>query len=323
VVKCDLCEQEIDYLPFRCRYCGKQYCKKHRIPENHSCSFEFRNDPFAVKNKQLQTVQNNSFESSETERYIPSEERERYRAPRENKYSERRAPAMPSLFALPKLKATFAIIIVNIIMYVLVSFPVLSNYLYISVEDFTLSTPLFYTLITSIFIPSDPGFVGIINLIFTAIIIFFIGRTIEQQYGAKKVVEIYFLGGLFTSGMIVILQFLFGQVPIWSDLLHVKEIYASGFYSSWGGIVALVAYMSKLLPNIQVNMLLFFIPIRLKMKNIVWIFVGFDVVFGTLNLVLGSIGFVQDYATIFGVLGGFLMFKMLSRPVKIADYNPY
>ena len=276
-----------------------------------------------MKNRQLETIPNISYDSVEPEHEKYRHTNESYRPPRNFDTSARGPAPMPSMFAFPKLKATYAIIIANLIMYILVSIPGLSPYLYISVEDFTLSTPLFYTLFTAIFIPSDPGFIGIINLIFTAIIIFFIGRTIEQQYGAKKVTQIYILGGFIVSGMIVILQFLFGQVPIWSGLLTVKQVYASAFYSSWGGIIALVAYMSKLLPNIQVNMLLFFIPIRLRMKNIVWIFVGFDVIFGSLNLFLGSLGFVQDYATIFGVIGGFLMFKMLSRPVHIPDYNPY
>ena len=37
---CEFCGAELDYLPFTCKYCGGDYCPKHRLPENHECSFE-------------------------------------------------------------------------------------------------------------------------------------------------------------------------------------------------------------------------------------------------------------------------------------------
>lgn len=38
MVKCDFpgCDNE-EVLPFRCKYCGKQFCVKHRLPEYHNC----------------------------------------------------------------------------------------------------------------------------------------------------------------------------------------------------------------------------------------------------------------------------------------------
>ncbi len=35
-MKCQACDQET-LLPFRCPFCGGQFCSAHRIPENHSC----------------------------------------------------------------------------------------------------------------------------------------------------------------------------------------------------------------------------------------------------------------------------------------------
>ncbi len=35
-VACDLCERE-EAIPFRCRYCGRNYCSLHRLPPNHDC----------------------------------------------------------------------------------------------------------------------------------------------------------------------------------------------------------------------------------------------------------------------------------------------
>jgi Zn-dependent protease len=35
-MKCQVCSQET-LLPFRCPYCGGQFCSEHRLPENHTC----------------------------------------------------------------------------------------------------------------------------------------------------------------------------------------------------------------------------------------------------------------------------------------------
>jgi len=35
-MKCQVCGQET-VLPFRCPYCGGQFCSAHRLPENHAC----------------------------------------------------------------------------------------------------------------------------------------------------------------------------------------------------------------------------------------------------------------------------------------------
>lgn len=34
--KCAYCSAK-ERLPFRCKFCGEQFCGKHRLPENHSC----------------------------------------------------------------------------------------------------------------------------------------------------------------------------------------------------------------------------------------------------------------------------------------------
>lgn len=33
---CQLCKKEVE-IPFRCNYCGQQFCSEHRLPENHLC----------------------------------------------------------------------------------------------------------------------------------------------------------------------------------------------------------------------------------------------------------------------------------------------
>ncbi|MCX8178254.1 MAG: CAP domain-containing protein [Candidatus Aenigmarchaeota archaeon] len=31
------CNQELEFLPFICKFCGQEYCIKHRLPESHKC----------------------------------------------------------------------------------------------------------------------------------------------------------------------------------------------------------------------------------------------------------------------------------------------
>ncbi|UNQ73586.1 AN1-type zinc finger protein [Infirmifilum sp. NZ] len=36
-MKCDYCGEEIDGIPWKCKYCGGTFCVKHHLPENHNC----------------------------------------------------------------------------------------------------------------------------------------------------------------------------------------------------------------------------------------------------------------------------------------------
>lgn len=39
--KCHLCEKKVGLLAFDCK-CGKVFCSRHRLPENHDCSFDHK-----------------------------------------------------------------------------------------------------------------------------------------------------------------------------------------------------------------------------------------------------------------------------------------
>ncbi|MFX1480751.1 MAG: AN1-type zinc finger domain-containing protein [Promethearchaeota archaeon] len=38
MTKCAFCGKNVGFLPFKCRYCWKDFCAEHRMPENHDCS---------------------------------------------------------------------------------------------------------------------------------------------------------------------------------------------------------------------------------------------------------------------------------------------
>lgn len=43
---CHYCNEKLDSLPFTCKRCGKQFCSKHRLPENHECTHLVRGNIF-------------------------------------------------------------------------------------------------------------------------------------------------------------------------------------------------------------------------------------------------------------------------------------
>ena len=57
-MKCQACNEET-LLPFRCPYCGGQFCSAHRLPENHACP---RID-FARSQRQEQVMTPQSYNS--------------------------------------------------------------------------------------------------------------------------------------------------------------------------------------------------------------------------------------------------------------------
>ena len=49
---CAVCNER-SYLPFRCEYCGKYYCDRHRLPFDHNCQNigEWKNRPVDKRKK--------------------------------------------------------------------------------------------------------------------------------------------------------------------------------------------------------------------------------------------------------------------------------
>ena len=36
------CKKKIDMMPFTCK-CGKKFCIKHKNPQSHCCSYDYKN----------------------------------------------------------------------------------------------------------------------------------------------------------------------------------------------------------------------------------------------------------------------------------------
>ncbi len=72
-MKCQVCNQET-LLPFRCPFCGGQFCSAHRLPENHACP---RID-FARSQRQEQVITPQSYNSYQYSYNLQQPKRERH-----------------------------------------------------------------------------------------------------------------------------------------------------------------------------------------------------------------------------------------------------
>ena len=72
-MKCQVCNQET-FLPFRCPFCGGQFCSAHRLPENHACP----NIDSARAQKQEQVMTPQSYNSYQYTYNLGQPKRERH-----------------------------------------------------------------------------------------------------------------------------------------------------------------------------------------------------------------------------------------------------
>jgi len=319
LVQCDHCSDEVNYLPFTCRYCGKSYCKKHRIPENHECSFEFKNDPYKVRSREEPKPSKIYADyPAESQPRQDTPRRARVRMPRLRDRTNRTRPQVTSLLGMQaKPYGTYGLMIANIVFFtvaiILNSIPTVGiDYVYLSISDYV-GNFNYWTFFTSIFLPDYPSitFFGIFRLAIKVLMLFLIGRMIETRWGWKTLIKIYILSGVLTSVGILIIQLI--------SSLFVPSYGLIPFYSSWGAYLGLITFIALLFPQRQVTMFLYFIPIRVKMKNLVWIFTGMSALFGLINVIaifLGKslgVSFPLHFGSVAGALGGLIINRIFRR----------
>ena len=56
--KCALCQKKVGIFGVECR-CNLVFCTRHRLPESHQCSFDFKTSGKNQLSKDLVKIQNN------------------------------------------------------------------------------------------------------------------------------------------------------------------------------------------------------------------------------------------------------------------------
>ncbi|MHA1340388.1 MAG: rhomboid family intramembrane serine protease [Promethearchaeota archaeon] len=302
MAKCNFCGDELDYLPFKCKYCGKEYCKIHRLPENHNCSFELKHDPFLAKPPKVQVIK--SHEQIEEMPYDKI-----YSSPRDarDRVTPWGANIIRPRIAQMSLKATYLFMIFQLIGFILSLIDATAPHMYLAANQ--LLKFYFHTIFTPMFNPGDP-----LSLIFDLLIIYFVGRLIEGRFGTRTFVEIYILSALIAAASIIILQSLLSLIPYFGiNFLNF------GYSTLSGAIMGLIAFMTLILPDMEMNVFIFLIPVRFKTRYLLWFFIGFYLLFGVIDLILFFTAdnlfpsFVGDFGNLFGAIGGWMILNKYKK----------
>ena len=181
---CEFCGDQIAYLPFTCKYCGGTFCKKHRLPENHECTFELKHVPVVPT-----TPRSSGKGRQDVVLKKPTSHKYLDQGPRAlRKYLRRQDKQRKKTIRIygktQKLRAKynytkilFAAIILTSIIGLFFDASKISQYIYLSLDK-VLSEYTVHTFFTSLFISnSSPGWLvpnAIINLFFLFFMFFFL-----------------------------------------------------------------------------------------------------------------------------------------------------
>ncbi len=140
-----------------------------------------------------------------------------------------------------------------------------------------------YQFVTYLFVHG-----GTLHLLFNMLILFFFGRALEAYWGTRYFLRYYFISGI--GAGICSIPFIWGEgVPL---------------VGASGALFALLIAFGVLFPDRVVTFLLFFvIPVRMRARQMVVIFVGLELLF-LLNRDGG--GGIAHFAHLGGALVGFL-----------------
>lgn len=164
---------------------------------------------------------------------------------------------------------------------------------YLSLSTHRLFHGFFWTLLSYSFLHAD-FFHVLINLL----VIFFMGKALEERYGSRQLLVIYFVSVLF-GGL------------VWLTASGGGLNYLVG---ASAGAFGLLAFFCLTQPEQPITLLLFFvIPVTMKPKWILWGMLGIEgFLFVFYELPGRSV--IASSAHLGGILGGFIIFKIFTQP---------
>ncbi|WMW23430.1 rhomboid family intramembrane serine protease [Methanolobus mangrovi] len=176
--KCWICGKE-ENIPFKCRFCGKNFCSRHRLPEQHACVG-------LEQIKQDRTYSGSpGYGSTGTDDVFKDalKNTAKYAAKsavkgvgRNISYSMKNSPSMAIIYL-----CIFSFILQIIIPGYQQAFQL--------VPALILSHP--WTLVTHMFIHAD-----FTHIFFNMLVLFFFGPELERRAGKKVFLYVYFTAGL-------------------------------------------------------------------------------------------------------------------------------
>jgi len=173
------------------------------------------------------------------------------------------------------------LILINVVLFAASLFSISLIFKYFAMYNILDNKFAIWQPLTSMFLHG-----GFFHLLFNMIVLWSFGNQLEENVGTKKFLTLYFLSGIVSA-------------IFWMFLGTGPAVGASGALS---GLLAAYIFIAP-----EAKVLLFFI-IPMKIKNMVYGFAGFSLVFGLLSLVNPSYGFgVGHFAHLGGLVGGYIL----------------
>ncbi|MHA1913852.1 MAG: AN1-type zinc finger protein [Promethearchaeota archaeon] len=314
---CEFCGEQIGYLPFSCKYCGGTFCKKHRLPENHECTFEIKHVslvPIAKKETHSRR-QDAVLKKSYSREYVDQGSKviRKYlkRQDKENKKSLKQAKRYPRVTPTFKGAKTIIILIIalSVTATIFEAFGI-GEYLLLSLNAMV-SRFSFHTVFTSLFIdrmnPSDPFF--FFTLILTFFMLYFtyiISRIVEMTNGTKFLVKLFLFSGTISVAFYFILRL--ALIPVY-PISDPSSLFLDKVGLAWGGIFGLMSFSIFPSMNRSLTGMITFIPLRMKGKTLLLVLVLFRVIpaflFG-LDVPLVLLFYLPELG---GILGSYIVYK--------------
>ncbi|MHA1474735.1 MAG: AN1-type zinc finger domain-containing protein [Promethearchaeota archaeon] len=328
------CDEILNYLPFKCRYCGETFCKKHRLPENHQCSFELQIKPqkevskeaksFKEKVKQSEKnkiPENKTYEQIDKEmrNYIREQERAAMPPPPSRSgglFSSRSRGYSPFISRTNKPVGTYSLMGITTLFFLISQIYVTLPFILLNI-NFLFSNFLIYfpSFFASIFTPE-----GLISWIFTLLILFWSGKVIELQMGTKFLLTLYLLSGIANGFGIIFLQSigLFIQNPFFIEITQNLNVYSTQ-NGAYYGLMVFILYRIGL--DREMRFYLYFIPVRMKAKYILYFIIGIQVAYGVFGIVRillrldGAYYILSSLPQLASVLVGAYFWKKFGRQI--------
>jgi hypothetical protein len=302
---CESCGEEIGYLPFKCKYCGGTFCKKHRLPENHDCSFEIKHTPVVPISSEPgsdeypgASLRGRVYTDKEYKKdkamkeYLKQQKKQKERTYGRYRY--------PSLFSgTGETKGT------NYIIIAIVAFSIAALFLplYLCLSIYGLLQLYLWIILTSMFISYSSDFVGLFFLLILIFFLYNISKTIEQRFGTRFLVNLYAFCAAFTALFYILIRLAL------SSLYPINSTNIVFIGLATGSILGLISFIVYFNPNNEMFLFCFFIPVKMKGKTLLIVLILFRLLPGLLfGLIVHPLYFAVYLPDLGGILGSYLVF---------------
>lgn len=291
------------YLPFKCKYCGKIFCKKHRLPENHDCTFELKHTPIIpitpgeVKSRPsvIKLKKSSPYEGV----FRKNKEAKKYEKQKKRQNKQLMRFTQGYLYGANELKGTKFLLIMIILFSLVAVIPLLI--IFSSTIPIAFYIWLIFTSPFNYLGGYNP--IALLFMIILLIFFFFMARNIETLFGSKFLIQLYIFCTLMKALFFIILRVPFVLLSQ-SHIIYIFPIEL--FIGAFLGFLTFSLY-----PDLEKKRLFFytFIPIRLKGRTILIGLILINLFVGIFYLLFGGYYSFADYVSnLGGILGSYIIF---------------